>query len=156
MDDSIYPKFDPERHVIYNGGFNGGKTRMMTEMLEVWCKARNEKGLTVACSYLMCEKLGPTSDSSLSLPTTRASLEDSGVWYLSFAGAEGFLGACYVEAEEMEEAVRRTWTLGINPGGEILILGPIPRGECPDDIVFDKLLTEAELGPSVDLQKALG
>jgi hypothetical protein len=45
--------------------------------------------------------------------------------YMSFADPnkpEGtqFLGAAIVEADDLAEATKKTWRLGINPGGEVL------------------------------------
>ncbi len=50
------------------------------------------------------------------------------LWYLSFAGDEGWRGAAYVEASSLEHAIRRAHELGCNPGGEVF------GGEAPDDI----------------------
>lgn len=39
-------------------------------------------------------------------------------FYISFAGDEGFRGATVVAERNVERALRKTWRLGINPGGE--------------------------------------
>lgn len=52
----------------------------------------------------------------------------SALWYLSFAGDEGWRGAAYVEASSLEHAARRAHELGCNPGGEVF------GGEVPDDV----------------------
>jgi hypothetical protein len=49
-------------------------------------------------------------------------------YYLSFAGEEGFRGACIVEARGMLGAVSRCNVLGINPGGEVMGM-PVPDGQ---------------------------
>jgi hypothetical protein len=49
-------------------------------------------------------------------------------WWLSFSD-ERFLGAAIVEASNFPEAVLRTHALGINPGGEVLALGPFSEDE---------------------------
>lgn len=59
--------------------------------------------------------------------------EHTDLWWLSFADPdlpEGhqFLGVVIVEAQDGEAAVARTHLMGINPGGEVLIAGPIPLG----------------------------
>lgn len=48
-------------------------------------------------------------------------------FYLSFCDTERpkgtqFLGATIVEAPDSTSAVKRSWELGINPGGEVAIL----------------------------------
>lgn len=47
-------------------------------------------------------------------------------FYLSFVDEDKdeFLGACYVEGETIDTAVRNAWDQGINPGGQVLGLGP--------------------------------
>ncbi len=46
-----------------------------------------------------------------------------GIWYLSFASKK-FLGAAFVEADTMMEAIGKAHALGINPGGEVLAMPP--------------------------------
>ena len=41
------------------------------------------------------------------------------VWYLSFAGDEGWRGAVIVQAPGFQAAIQTAWNLGINPGGEV-------------------------------------
>lgn len=43
-------------------------------------------------------------------------------WYLSFVDNSGFLGACVVEASTWKVAIRNAWELGINPGGEVVLV----------------------------------
>lgn len=40
--------------------------------------------------------------------------------YLSFAGSEGFRGACIVRGNNVVEGAREAHRLGINPGGAVL------------------------------------
>jgi len=67
------------------------------------------------------------------------------LWWLSFASeADVFLGLAIVEARNHTEAVQRTLTLGINPGGQVAAI------EIPADLrathepYRDRLLTEDE------------
>lgn len=48
--------------------------------------------------------------------------------YLSFASDQEFLGACVVEASDVQSALRRATELRINPGGEVMAL-VVPRGK---------------------------
>ncbi len=71
-------------------------------------------------------------------------------WYFSFADNDGFRGACQVTASSLDDAITKTWKLGINPGGEILSLGPMDVEDM--DGPFDVLLVTKEevvaaLGP---------
>lgn len=67
------------------------------------------------------------------------------LWWLSYAGDEGFRGAVIVAGSEFTEAVMRVNLLGINPGGEIQGM-PVP--EQAIDLIPDKwknrLLSRAE------------
>jgi hypothetical protein len=67
-----------------------------------------------------------------------------GCYYLSFAddGAGGFLGAAIVEARGPTLAVIRCTCLGINPGGEILIV-TVPTPVLPE--LMDRLLSRVEI-----------
>lgn len=67
------------------------------------------------------------------------------MFWLSFADDEGFLGACLVEAADMVDAVTRTHLQGINPGGEVKIVGPIPPGTMPESYPVGRLLAKAEI-----------
>lgn len=75
-------------------------------------------------------------------------------FYLSFADpgrpkGTQFLGGAYVEAESLAEAVTRSHTLGINPGGEIKGIGPLPPEAVQEHVLPEdrnRLLTLAELG----------
>ena len=48
------------------------------------------------------------------------------VFWLSFSCETGFLGACVVRAISPIAAVARAEKEGCNPGGEVLIWGPLP------------------------------
>ncbi len=41
-------------------------------------------------------------------------------YYLSFAGDEGFRGACVVQADDFISAVQETHRRKINPGGQVM------------------------------------
>jgi hypothetical protein len=71
------------------------------------------------------------------------------LFYLSFASEHGFLGACIIEAANGPEALAITHELGINPGGEALIL-PTPAGETPP-FPQNRLLSREELGEGATL-----
>lgn len=69
-------------------------------------------------------------------------------WWLSFVdedteGPDAFLGACYVRATNGPLAVSRAYELGINPGGQVAIMGP--GDEPPEGVPTEKLLTRADL-----------
>ena len=49
------------------------------------------------------------------------------LWYLSFAGDEGWRGAAVVEAVSNKGAIREAWRRGVNPGGSVMLLGPLPK-----------------------------
>lgn len=69
-------------------------------------------------------------------------------FYLSFASEDGFLGACYVAGDDLMGAVRNSWTLGINPGGEVAAAGPIPQAAVDAHVppaARDVLLSYSEL-----------
>lgn len=69
-------------------------------------------------------------------------------FYLSFASDEGFLGGCYVAGDDLIDAVRNSWTLGINPGGEVRAAGPIPQADVDARVppaARDALLSYSEL-----------
>ena len=66
-------------------------------------------------------------------------------WYLSFADDDGFLGAVVVEATGFMDAVMKTRTLKINPGGEVM-----GHPFCPEEtgcpLPMDTLLSTEDLG----------
>lgn len=62
-------------------------------------------------------------------------------WYwLSFVINDVNQGCCNVQAENAEDALRKTHLLGINPGGEVMIY-EIENAEVEPD----KLISRAEL-----------
>lgn len=65
------------------------------------------------------------------------------IYYMSFADDGRFLGACVVEAVNVEAAVSRTWKVGCNPGGEIAIV-ELDAGETLAIEWRDRLLSREE------------
>lgn len=83
--------------------------------------------------------------------------KEAEVYYLSFATETIFLGACWVRALGPEHAVLRTWEMEINPGGEVMIIGPLKPDQIPDRAVYDRLLSMIEveiIQPSMTLGEA--
>jgi hypothetical protein len=82
---------------------------------------------------------------------------DDPLWWLSFCdpdkapppelqrpGGPSFLGAVITQAPTLAAAITRSHVLGVNPGGEVKILGPIP----PEFITAewrDRLLSADEI-----------
>lgn len=50
-------------------------------------------------------------------------------YYLSFADDGGFRGGACIAADDDIEAVRESWRQGLNPGGDVRIVGPLPLGK---------------------------
>jgi DNA-binding XRE family transcriptional regulator len=77
-------------------------------------------------------------------------------WWLSFCEATAcrFLGAMFVEATNTVTALERASALGMNPGGEVAIPGPIRRERTwhPERIRREVLFCEEEL-PMLDHSK---
>jgi len=84
--------------------------------------------------------------------------EDLDLWWLSFTdpdiaetipedeqrpGGPSFLGACVVAAVGEASAVSRAWELGINPGGQVMVMGPFPQSTFAPQY-RDRLLTADE------------
>lgn len=67
------------------------------------------------------------------------------LFYLSFAGEEGWRGACYVEAPIMELAHIQAHLAGCNPGGEIAIWDVDFLAEQLGDEWKNRLLNKADL-----------
>lgn len=67
------------------------------------------------------------------------------MWWLSFAGEEGFRGVAIVEGHDLITAVLATHVLKINPGGQVLGV-EIPRGlgDAIPAHLRNKLLSRAE------------
>lgn len=70
------------------------------------------------------------------------------LWWLSFCDGdrpkgEQFLGVAIVEAGDVVAAVKEAWRLGINPGGEVMIL-PTNPAKTPDAI-RNRLLSKREV-----------
>jgi hypothetical protein len=79
-----------------------------------------------------------------------------GWWYLSFCDPERpagtrFLGGCFVQGHDEVSAVRRSHHLGINPGGEVAMMGPLTEAgpvaqlEAVAGRWCDRLLTREEI-----------
>ena len=81
---------------------------------------------------------------------------DDPLWWLSFCdpsktpplnlqrpGGPSFLGAVITQAPTLAAAITRSHMLGVNPGGEIGSVGPIPAAYIGADW-RDRLLTAAE------------
>jgi len=74
-------------------------------------------------------------------------------FYLSFCDADlpkgqQFLGGAYVQGVNAGAAVGRSHKLGINPGGEVKILGPLPAEQMDENVPVadrERLLTRAEV-----------
>lgn len=68
-----------------------------------------------------------------------------GWWYLSFVGEHGWLGACFVRAEGLEDAAKWAHRHGCNPGGQVSGFGPV-QVEIKDEYAHRILtLEEAEI-----------
>jgi hypothetical protein len=81
---------------------------------------------------------GPELEALLGFPVPR---DDDPLWWLSFCdpaktpppeqqrpGGLSFLGVVITQAPSLEAAITRSHVLGVNPGGEIGTVGPIPAG----------------------------
>jgi hypothetical protein len=74
-----------------------------------------------------------------------------GYYWMSFCDPKNlvgskFLGALIIKASDDLEAVRRSWSLGLNPGGEVVFY-EIPKqyeSRIPDDWVESRLINRAE------------
>jgi hypothetical protein len=80
-----------------------------------------------------------------------------GVWWLSFADGDHWLGGCYIEAIGPAHAVARTHELGINPGGEVLITGALSRERfdqiAPATAVLDRLLQKEDIDDLIPVEE---
>ncbi len=78
-------------------------------------------------------------------------------WYVSFAFTDGFIGACLVEAEDMNGAIRESHRLKINPGNCSVLVLEVPDipetwGQFPMD-KRNRLLSRDEIGPGKRLSE---
>ena len=48
--------------------------------------------------------------------------KDAPLWWVSFSGETGFLGACVIEAENEDAVVPACWRSRCNPGGSVRFL----------------------------------
>lgn len=55
-------------------------------------------------------------------------------WYLSFVGEDGFRGAVYLEAWHLADAITRSHELGLNPGGEVMTVGPLDEAHMDEHV----------------------
>ena len=85
------------------------------------------------------------------------------LFYLSFADAtlpagEQFLGAAIVHADSFQDAVKESWLLQINPGGEVQghpVVSPVTMEGIDVPIEFvAKLLSRSEIGRLVEWVEA--
>ncbi len=77
-------------------------------------------------------------------------------YYLSFADKK-FLGAVYLQSTDSQHAILAARALGINPGGEVLCIGPIKDDEIDLHVPPTnryRLLSAAEIEDSVRLGDA--
>lgn len=70
------------------------------------------------------------------------------LWWLSFCDPDApegsqFLGVAVVQAPTLPAAITRSHVLGVNPGGEVASMGPIPVGYIAGEW-RDRLLTRDE------------
>ncbi len=56
------------------------------------------------------------------------------MWYLSFAGSDGWLGACVVPASDVVDAARVAHRRGCNPGGQVAGV-PVNVARVPEEFV---------------------
>jgi hypothetical protein len=71
-------------------------------------------------------------------------------WWLSFCDPdlpEGtqFLGACMVQANSIPAAITTAHLLGINPGGEVAVAGPITPEQRPPGHPINRLMSREEI-----------
>lgn len=74
-----------------------------------------------------------------------AAEEEEQVFYISFATDDAFLGGCYIVAASEADALLKATEIGCNPGGEALILGPIPRSAIKADFLGRLMTDKAEI-----------
>lgn len=67
------------------------------------------------------------------------------LWYISFAVPNKFLGACYVEGEDEGAAIARTKELGINPGGQAMLIPVPPHMSSVSSLPLNRLISFNEL-----------
>ncbi len=74
------------------------------------------------------------------------------LFYLSFADdtmpkGQQWLGGLYIHAEDLGNAIQRSWNTEQNPGGEVLC-GVVPDNVTVDPQYIGRLLTQDELRAS--------
>lgn len=70
-------------------------------------------------------------------------------WWLSFCdtskpAGQQFLGVAIVKAANHGAAVSAAWANDCNPGGQVMIIGPLDEKNMPDSEFRNRLLTKAE------------
>jgi threonine dehydrogenase-like Zn-dependent dehydrogenase len=68
-----------------------------------------------------------------------------GLWYLSYADDDGFRGGLYLEAHGPASAALRANMEKLSPGGEVMVIGPVPADKIPPQNFWNRLLTREEL-----------
>lgn len=77
--------------------------------------------------------------------TTPYAVEEEPLWYLSFAASgHGFRGGVITQAPSNLAAWEKTYTEGINPGGQVLVIGPMPTHWAAPEM-RDRLLRAHEI-----------
>lgn len=77
-------------------------------------------------------------------------IEGGGWWFLSFTDdarpvGDRHLGTCFVKAANAVRAIEAAHETGLNPGGEILIVGPVPEADVPAVQPRWALMSRAEI-----------
>lgn len=68
-------------------------------------------------------------------------------YFLSFVNQEinENMGVCIVDAPNLDEAIRKAWKLGINPGGQVSF-AKIEKSEMEDnDLELDRLYSKQDM-----------
>ena len=61
-------------------------------------------------------------------------------FYISFVNDEKFVGGCFIREYNIESAIFKTHLLGINPGGEAMVLMLSKKANVRNDL-YDRLLS---------------
>lgn len=81
-------------------------------------------------------------------------------WYLSFVSHKGWLGACCVEADSIQDAAAIAHKACCNPGGEVLGLALSPEDPVPPmlqyKLVTDEAMIELLLGEIMQVPAGQG
>jgi hypothetical protein len=87
-------------------------------------------------------------------------------WYLSFCdpdlapppeeqtpGGPSWLGACYIEADDLPSAITASHLRGCNPGGEVELIGPFTAEQMDENVPEDqrnRLLGRDDLADAIE------